>query len=153
MWAKLSTCYHKNSNGRVSTRICKVAFLRMHCVSNGRLDRALKGQIQSGGTPHADQRGHHSPPNKTSDEDLKFVREHTNSVPKYQSHYSRADNHNRKYLSSDLNIGKMYMPYKEFCCSQSMSSVSEWMYRQVFNKEFNLSFGWYVNVYSKHTLS
>ena len=133
-------------NGRVSTRVCKVAFLRIHAISNGRLDRALKAQSESGGSLHNDQRGSHPPPNKTTEESLAFVKEQISTFPKYKSHYSRSSNPNRHYLSPDLTINKMYYLYRELCSTQGQNPVSEWVYRQVFNKEFNLSFGRYVNV-------
>ena len=57
------------SNGRLSVRVCKVAFVRIHDVSSGRLTRALKAQELHGGSPHVDQRGRHAPANKTSDVD------------------------------------------------------------------------------------
>ena len=40
-------------NGRVSAHVCKVAFLKIHAITNGRLDRALKAQ-EEGGSPHND---------------------------------------------------------------------------------------------------
>ena len=141
-------------NGRVSARVCKVAFLRIHGISNGRLDRALKAQSDEGGSPHNDQRGCHVPPNKTPEASLEFVREHISCFPKYKSHYSRSDNPNKHYLSPDLTINKMYQLYKEECSKQAKAPVSEWVYRQVFNKEFNLSFGrcvWIVQYSRIHT--
>ena len=98
------------SNGRVSVRVCKVAFLRIHAISNGRLDRALKRQADSGGSPHGDERGRHAPANKTCDADISFVKEHIQSFPKYRSHYSRSDNPNKHYLNPDLTITKMSVP-------------------------------------------
>ena len=128
------------SNGRVSVRICKVAFLRIHAVSNGRLGRALKAQADNGGSPRGDMRGRHLPANKTTDADLEDVKKHILSFPKYRSHYSRSDNPHRHYLSPDLSITKMYLLYKHGCSTP----VSEWVYRKVFNQEFNMSFGRYV---------
>ena len=80
-------------------------------------------------------------PTKTTEADLELVKEHILSFPQYQSHYSRADNPNRKYPSPDLTISKMYSLYKEWCAEKEKIAVSEWMYRQVFNTSFNLSFG------------
>ena len=125
----------------MSARVCKVAFLRIHGISNGRLDRALKAQSDEGGSPHNDQQGCHVPPNKIPEASLEFVREHISCFPKYKSHYSCLDNPNKHYLSPDLTINKMYQLYKEECSKQAKAPVSEWVYRQVFNKEFNLSFG------------
>lgn len=131
------------NNGENSVRICKVAFLCIHGISNGRLSRVLAGQAQEGGLPKLDKRGHKEPPNKTSEEDIHHVREHINAFPVYTSHYSRADNPDRKYLSPHLSISKMYHLYKEECTRDGRSTVSEWIYRREFNEHFNLSFGRY----------
>ena len=72
-----------------------------------------------------DMRGRHSPANKTSEDSLVFVKEHTDSFPQYESHYSRDDNPHRKYLSPDLSISKMYI----LCTKQEKLPVSEWIYR------------------------
>lgn len=128
-------------DGRVSVRVCKTAFLRIHGISNGRLCRVLKSAEVRGGTPKRDERGRHPPGNKTSDEKIEGVKEHIKSFPQYSSHYSRRDNPNRRYLSSDLSIAKLYCLYKEECSANGRDPVSEWVYRKVFNESFNLKFG------------
>ena len=100
-------------NGAISEQVCKKAFLSIHGISNGRLERAIQAQVKTGGTPHGDQRGRHVPGNKTSDDDIEFIKQHISSFPRYQSHYSRQDNPNRKYLSPTLSIAKMYSLYQE----------------------------------------
>jgi len=73
-----------------------------------------------------------------------FVKERIESFPKYRSHYSRNDNPHRSYLSPMLSVPKMYSLYKEKCSETNEQPVSEWMYRKIFNTEYNLSFGRYV---------
>ena len=132
--------YYVN-NGSVSIRVCKVAFLRMHAISNGRLSRVLQGQVTSGGTPKRDARGCHEPANKTSADCIAGVKAHIESFPTYQSHYSRADSPQRRFLSPDLSIGKMYELYKSYCSEKECTPVSEWVYRKIFNEEYNFCFG------------
>ena len=129
------------SNGGVSTRVCKPAFLRIHGISNGRLSRAISASLKEGGTPHRDERGHHEPKNKTDESALNIVEQHIMSFPRYTSHYSRRGNPNRRYLSPELSISKMYELYREFCTDNGHSEVSEWVYRKRFNENHNLSFG------------
>ena len=83
------------NNGSVSVRVCKKAFLKIHDVSNGRLDRILRAHQNAGGSPHCDQRGKHEPGNKTRKETIDVIKAHVNSFPRYKSHYSRKDNPNR----------------------------------------------------------
>ena len=89
--------------------------------------------------------------NKTPTEKVELVKEHIASFPATFSHYSRAENPNQKYLSSQLSLLKMYLLYKEMCSSKSQEPVTEWVYRKVFNEEFKLSFGRFVLSLSKHT--
>ena len=128
-----------------------MAFLRLHGVSSGRLTRLLSNQAQHGGVPKLDARGHKEPPNKTSEENLAFVRSHIESFPVYESHYSRSDNPDRKYLSPDLSVVKMHYLYKEKCDKEEQRAVSDWVYRKIFNEEYNLSFRRCVSIH--HTLS
>ena len=128
--------------GSVSVQVYKKAFLSMHGVSNGRLDRALKAQEAAGGTLHCDQRGRHKPGNKTKPDTVDSVVAHINSFPRYKSHYSRKDNPHRQFLNP--YIQKMYQLYKEKCERENVQAASEWIYRKVFNEKFNLSFGRYV---------
>ena len=128
-------------NGSISERVCKTAFLSIFGISNGRLNRALQAQASNGGLPHTDQRGRHEPPNKTSPEKLQLVKEHMESFPVYESHYSRKDNPCRKYLSPMLSIAMMHQLFKEFCSDKGKEPVSEWKYREIFNTCFNFTFG------------
>ena len=128
-------------NGPVSVWVCKTAFLAIFGISNGRLERALSSQAEEGGVPHQDQPGRHVPANKTPQEKIEQIKEHIAKFPCYQSHYSRCDNPNRKYLSPDLSISKMYALYKDHCSEQEVEAVSGWKYRHVFNTTFNLTFG------------
>lgn len=132
-------------DGEYSVRVCKSAFLLIHGVSNGRVSRALQGVVKTGGLPMQDQRGHHEPPNKTTEEDMAFICNHIESFPSYTSHYSRSDNPNRKYLSPDLSLAKMYSLYKVICTKEGKKQVSDWVYRKIFNERYNLCFGRCVN--------
>lgn len=125
----------------VSVRICKVAFLNIFGISNGRLDRALKAERAAGGSPHTDRRGRHPPANKTSDDATEKVKAHIELFPRYKSHYSRKDNPNRYFLSPDLSVQVMHGLYKKKCDESNERAVSLWVYRRVFNECFNLSFG------------
>ncbi|XP_046820766.1 uncharacterized protein LOC124425043 [Vespa crabro] len=59
----------------------------------------------------------------------------------YESHYTRAHHiPGRKYLNSDSDIRKMYSLYVGKFEEKNQSFVKEWIYRKVFNTEFNLNF-------------
>lgn len=92
-----------------------------------------------------DARGHKKPPNKTLEENLPFIRSHI------ESHYSRSDNHDIKYLSPDLSVSKMHYLYKEKCDKEKQRAVSDWVYQNILNEEYNLLFGRCISIH--HTLS
>ena len=94
--------YYVQCSSGMSTQICRKAFLHIHGVSGGRIDRALKAFIEAGDSPQMDKRGRHEPGNKTPEEAVSLVKDHISCFPQYESHYSRGDNPHRKYLSPHL---------------------------------------------------
>lgn len=128
------------SNGSVSIQICKIAILRIHAVSNGRLSHTLQA-MPKGGTPHSDQRGRYEPSNKTSEACIRVAKEHIEMFPRYRSHYSRNANPHREYLLPDLSPTKLYSLYQNLCKENNHAAVSEWAYHKVFTDQYNLFFG------------
>ena len=74
------------------------------------------------------------------------VREHILSFPSQESHYSRSSNKKRKYLPEGLSIARMYRQYLKKYESGLQSGenpqVKEYLYRKIFNTEFNFEFGY-----------
>lgn len=66
--------------------VCKEFFKKLFGVSDGRLSRVLKKKLVAP-TPPTDQRGHHVPSNKTSENKIQIVKNFINKLPKYESHY------------------------------------------------------------------
>lgn len=114
--------------------VCKIFFLGILQISWGRLYRCLvKEEVFS----VMDSRGKNIPKNKI---DAAHIVAHINSFPAYQSHYSRKDNDQRKYLSPYLNIRKMFDLYVEQCTHENRQPVKEKFYYHVFSTKFNLHF-------------
>ena len=110
-------------NGAMSKEVCRAASLGIHGISSGRLDRTIQAQIKTGGTLHCDEHCQHAPGNKTTEDDIPFIKQHINSFPHYQSHYSCQDNTHRKYLSPELSIATMYQLYKEKCTEEERETA------------------------------
>ena len=79
-------------------------------------------------------------PKSLSTSSIDHVKAHIESFPADFSHYSRKDNPGVKYLSSELNIKKMYGLYKDKCKEDGQEPVKESYYRKVFNKDCNMRF-------------
>ncbi|CAG9762289.1 unnamed protein product [Ceutorhynchus assimilis] len=70
-----------------------------------------------------------------------MIKEHISKFPCIESHYSR-NKTQKKYLGSHLNISKMYELFFEECRNQIPREEipKKWLYADIFNTEFNLSF-------------
>ncbi|RUS70232.1 hypothetical protein EGW08_022003 [Elysia chlorotica] len=94
-------------------------------------------QIRSG-FPPKDRRGKHfNRPHRVSDERHERIRSQISSFRGRLSHYSRHKSR-KLYLPAELNIMKMFALYEQ----QYGDGVSYDTYRQIFNGDFNISFGY-----------
>ena len=134
--------YVKDDCGE-SVRVCKQAFLSIFGLQNcrGRINNIMTQMVSGSGTPKTDNRGKHdNRPNRTESSIMDDVRNHINSFPKYESHYSRKDNIGRKYLGSELSINTMYDLYVAKCTETDRPTASRDCYRRTFCCDFNLGF-------------
>ena len=84
---------------------------------------------------------------------VKQVKEHIESFPRRESHYSRKENLNRIYLHEYLNIKRMWLLYlhtfepeerQKYCSDRKKEmrcTVKYSFYKKVFLEEYNLAFG------------
>lgn len=125
------------SDSGVKIDVCKKFFLECIQVTYNRVYRAVMTQLKN---PDAkEQRGYRPSPRKTNNIDMNFLIEFINKFPRYKSHYGRAST-DKEYLSPHLNIMKMYREYKIVCEFRQTTILSEYIFRETFNKKFNLSF-------------
>lgn len=128
------TYWLNSKTGKVA--VCKKFFLDTFQISEGRLKRVLKsknvGNDLRGRLPGSSR--------KICDEANMIVQNHINSFPKFESHYTRDHNPDRKYLHPDLTIKKMFNLYELHCEENNLKAVNEWTYRKIFKKDFNLHF-------------
>lgn len=120
--------YVKIKEGQARVRVCKSQFLRLHGVSNGRLDRVL--QSLHCAHPHGlqDRRGQHTPGNKTAPEDVELAEQHILKVRQQGvGAFEGIDTHGSKGAS----VKRMHELYQRWCVAQSRTPVSLWVYRQV----------------------
>ena len=122
----------------VRVQVCKITFINTLQISDGRLHRIMVTQRANHGVGQFDRRGKHV--KKVIPESQKeLVRLHIASIPSEQSHYTR-NRTTRKFLSYDLNLAELYRMYTKECKSKNVQPVKEWLYRDIFANEFNLSF-------------
>lgn len=117
--------------------VCKGFFLKTLCIGENKVGVVLKN-LPDSKCAIGDRRGNH-PGRRKPEIDRDIVREHINSFPRVPSHYCRA-NSTCEYLAPDLTVIIMYSLYKEYCIEHDCVPVKLWMYREIFNTEFNLKF-------------
>lgn len=66
---------------------------------------------------------------------------HIARFPARESHYSRSRNKHKRYLDSCLSISTMFKLFLEVC-PRMQGVVSYEVYRGIFNKRFNIAFGY-----------
>ncbi|XP_070182460.1 uncharacterized protein [Littorina saxatilis] len=119
-------------------QVCKRFFEATLAISHSYINHALTKS--AGGTfSGTDGRGKSTPANKTPEATRQRVKDHIQSFPTVESHYCRK-NTGRLYLDSKLNVNQMYNMYETECEKEGITPVSASLYRDIFNKEFNLSF-------------
>lgn len=137
----ISINYIIKVNGK-DVKVCKTEFLAVHGLQTSkRRVQLLVEQIKSGaGTPKSDGRGRHkNRKNQISDEIVD--KQHIESIPTYQSHYSRESNPNKLYFDCNLNISTLYKDYyKDWCTQNDYAAASEDKYRRVFCTNYNIGF-------------
>lgn len=132
--------FHVTVNG-VDTEVCKQAFLNIHAISNGRLDRLLKKKQEIGNTGF-DERGRHSNKvNKIPLEKICLVRKHIDSIRQKAGYTGKRKPKKVEILPAVLNIRTMYRSYKEEMSSKGLEPVCEYRYRKIFHTDYHLDFG------------
>ena len=115
------------------------------------IKRLCKFMSEGHTSPPVDMRGNHGKQRSLPGDVIQCIVSHIASFPAQESHYSRRDNHQRKYLSENLNIKRMWYLYLEGHELEQMErnsqklpftgTVKESAYRNIFNTCFNLGFG------------
>lgn len=102
----------KNDEATSSVPVCKKTLCDIFKISMKKI-QVLQMKMKEGKIDMKDGRGKHdNRPNRIS-EDVKIkIRDHINSFPKHESHYSRAKS-NSLYLHPDLTLKKMYSLFIE----------------------------------------
>lgn len=115
--------------------VCRLCFQSIFGETKGFVQLVLQKKNNSScGMVKTDSRGLAPPQNKRTPEELQDVKNHILSFPSHESHYCR-NRINKKFLSSDLSISRMYGLYKE----NRGNPVCLTIYSQCFH-ELGLSF-------------
>ncbi|XP_069354654.1 uncharacterized protein [Maniola hyperantus] len=116
--------------------VCQKAFLNILGITKYRVEYALKHLFHTGEIAR-ERRGGNRKINKFKEQKESIIR-YIIKLKCIESHYCRSSSQERKYLSSDLSINKLYKMFRD---ENPVSPVKQSYFRHIFNREFNLGFG------------
>ena len=121
--------YHLQLNG-VNVPVCKMCFMSTFNETARFIGYVMGKKLAvKSGLVSTDRRGSHEPPNKRTADDLETVRNHINSIPTYESHYTRRDS-TKKYLPPHITLAELYAEYKQ---KFPVNPVSRFIYEREFH--------------------
>lgn len=132
-----STVIFKVPNGTGQLmHVCKQTFISIFAVTKNEIDTLVKRK-KMGESIYNEKRGKYNKPCKFSESDRLDVKTHINSIPRCESHYTRARS-SKEYLSPDLSVNRLFKAFKE---KYPDTNVTYKFYLKVFSEDFpNVSF-------------
>ncbi|XP_068084852.1 uncharacterized protein [Anabrus simplex] len=133
------TKYFIGSKDKSMVPVCLNTFIRVLNVSRFRINGVLNRFRETGQLSKENRGG-----DRVSTKNLPKKENVMNFINKFkcsEPHYC-AKHTGRKYLSAELNIKKMWKMYnRSLTEGQSGLKVTQWYFRSIFNKTYNLGFG------------
>ncbi|CAG7686837.1 unnamed protein product, partial [Allacma fusca] len=129
---------HKLQFDTKTITVCQKFFLAIHGIDRSRLRRkVLKREVDI-----QDRRGLH-PNHKrvTSTETKDLMRVFLSSLPARESHYSRNNNPERRFMDSHWTISGLYNTFFTYYPEIQRHEATLTVFREIFNTEFNIKFG------------
>ncbi|KAJ8685237.1 hypothetical protein QAD02_021030 [Eretmocerus hayati] len=135
----LSRCYYLPDENNEKIQVCQEMFLNTLDVSVS-IVRTTLGKMRERSAVLEDERGKAPKISMRSNpEKLSSARDHINSFPRVESHYTRKDS-SKEYLEEGLSIKAMYGLCKEWAEDNQRPIASEHQYTKIFSEEFNIGF-------------
>lgn len=122
----------------VEVPVCYKAFLSMFGIGKKKLEFIQHSLKMTGLSPRDGRGKHNNRPRQLKDDVINKINDHIGSFKGRKSHYSMKKT-DRMYLPETLNIKKMFDLFKSANPSVEVSYES---YRNIFNSNFNLCFGY-----------
>lgn len=119
-------------------RVCKLFFMKTLDISD-RVIRTVKDKTDENGFIQEDLRGKHESHKKIDNDLLADIKEHINSIPRTESHYTRATS-TREYIDGGKTRMDLYKDFKILQQQNNKPFGTYHNYYQVFTTHFNLTF-------------
>lgn len=128
--------YFTYNNNRI--RVCKSFFKATLSITDRPIRTVIEKRTESA-TVLTDLRGKHENHKKLEESIREGIKNHINSIPRIESHYTRARS-SREYIEGGKSLADLHRDYVEECKTKNVSHGKYLMYHKIFNEEFNISF-------------
>lgn len=118
-------------------RVCKLFFRNTLGINDRPIRTILCKKVN--GFSGSDKRGKHGHHKKVNPLIKDSVRQHIDSIPRVESHYTRSHT-NRDYIPGDKSLADLHRDYVKLQESKGQASANLMMYSRIFNNEYNISF-------------
>lgn len=121
-------------------RVCKVFFKNTLCINNRPITTALsKKNKETNISLMTDNRGRHGKQPKIDDNIKEGAKQFIDSIPKIESHYTRAHSR-RTFIDGSKTISDLHHDYVEICKEKKVPFINYVMFYRIFTQEHNISF-------------
>ena len=136
--ANNSAFYLRNDGEKI--RVCKVFFKNTLDITDRAIRTVFEKKNKIADTVlEPDQRGKHLK-HPTVDEAIRNgIKEHIESIPKIDSHYTRA-NTSKTFIDGSKSIADLHRDYVKLCQENNLDYGNYPLYYRIFTEEFNISF-------------
>lgn len=135
---KNNAFYFNHNNQKV--RVCKLFFKNTLDINDRPIRTVIEKRNKIGGAvPEPEKRGKHTN-HKTIDPAIRQgIREFIESIPKIESHYTRAKT-SRQFIDGSRSLAQIHRDYVASCTEKHKPSASYTIFTRTFNEDFNISF-------------
>lgn len=120
-------------------RVCKLFFMNTLGISDRPIRTVLR-KTDKRGFLEPEKRGKHSHHKEVNEKLKEDARAFIRAIPRVESHYLRAQT-NREFIHAGMTLADIYRDFLKSMEEKSQKElVSQSMFANIFNKEFNISF-------------
>lgn len=121
-------------------RVCKLFFKNTLGITDRPIRTVMFKRNKVAGTILApDYRGKHSNHPKVDESIRSAIKAHIESIPKIESHYTRA-NTSKEFIDGSRSIAEIHKDYVDICKSKNVPYGNYMLFYKIFTEEFNISF-------------
>lgn len=135
----MNNAFYFHVNGE-KIRVCKLFFKNTLDINDRPIRTVIEKRKKIAGTLlEPDRRGKHGNHPTVSQEIRESIKQHIDSIPKIESHYTRA-NTSKTFIDGSKSIADIHQDYVAKCKEQQKQFGNYTLFYRIFTEEYNISF-------------